>query len=891
MKKHLKQLFDLVMEQPESQREKVIDESEFDEEIKQQVKRMLKIRVDEVELTGTIIDSVQLGLDINPIEPGMKINSYILDKPLGQGGQGEVWLAHRGKGDFSHKVAIKFLKPVHNDKELQRFQNERELLAQLKHNNIAQLLGGGELLLNSSKPRPYMILELIEGLPLIQYCQQNNFSLKQYLGFFMQICDAISYAHSHRVIHRDIKPANIFVTHDGIVKLLDFGIAKNLQTHQDTQTVPMMTLAYSSPEQVSGKPVSTTTDVYLLGLLLYEMLTGKRAQASDTEVPSEVIHEITLKTPVIPSHTEKLSHLKRNYSNRHLKGDLDNIIMMALRKEPERRYPTVSALAADIQNFLAGRAVIATGDSHLYKIKKLIGRNPVLTGMSFILMCFLVILPVIQYKNGLQIQHQRDLEKAARIDEERTSDFLFNILESASPIKSEGEAVLLSDVLQSAQRQLQFGVENQPKLRSKLQVKLAQIESSLGHIDNAIDYYKKALETYIETKNENKQLNILAQIAVEYTNKGDPQQATLYRKQAENLSKKISDPLTLGWYHSRMATIDLFENKYDKVRDTLPEVIETLEKQGVHDNNLLGRLHNDLAVSYQKTGSEVALFHINQALKYAQNQYGTMHPKFLTRQTNKAYILIKLNQEKEAEELLLEVKDKAEKLFTRLHPEYVFIIGELANLYHNQGRFTETEELYKTALELSEKLKGEHSTSYLFHTNNLGYLYEDEGKYNLAELYYRKSLNIRKTVYKDNLPRIARSQANLARLLAKTGKFGEAQKLLNEAIPVYILNNLANLGNNITQLAIDSGTGSSCDNISNKIKSLIPEVEKLSEKNWRRMSYELWLGEIAFNCNDMQQAKLLLQAAREKSLLIYAKNSDGQIIVQSKTQALLHNIE
>lgn len=664
MKKHLKQLFDLAMEQPEGERERVIDNSNFSEKTKQQVKRMLQINVDEVELTGTIIDSVQIGLDISPITPGMKIYSYVLDKPLGQGGQGEVWLAHRHRGDFTHRVAIKFLKPVHDNKDLQRFQNERELLAQLQHSNIAQLLGGGELLLNSNEPRPYMILELVEGLPLIQYCQNNDFTLHQYLNFFLQICDAISYAHSNRVIHRDIKPANIIVTEDGVVKLLDFGIAKNLQSSEtNTQTTPMLTLAYSSPEQVSGKPVSTTTDVYLLGLLLYEMLTGERAQASTTEIPSEVIHEITLKAPTPPSHVKSLISLKRNYSSRHLKGDLDNIIMMALRKEPERRYPTVSAFADDIRNFQQGKPVAATGDSHLYKVKKLIHRNPVISAMSLILLSCLIILPIVLYKSRLQVQQQRDLEIAARIDEERTSDFLFNILESASPLKSKGEAILLSDVLKSAQRQLQFGVENQSLIKSKLQVKLAQIESSLGHIDNAVNYYKEALNNFIDAKNEQEQLNILGQIAIEYTNKGDPENTALYRKQAETLSKKISNPLTLGWYQSRMATIDLFENKYDKVRDTLPEVIETLEKQGVNDNNLLGRLHNDLAVSYQKTGSEVALFHINQALKYAENQYGTMHPKFLTRQTNKAYILIKLNQEKEAEELLLNVKGKAEKLF------------------------------------------------------------------------------------------------------------------------------------------------------------------------------------------------------------------------------------
>ncbi|MCF6318665.1 MAG: serine/threonine-protein kinase [Proteobacteria bacterium] len=894
----LKKLFDLCYQKNSTQQQEIINQSGYSDEIKNKVRKLLAIDVNNIELTSNIVENVQLSLEINPVFTGMKIDSYVLLSPLGHGGQGEVWLAQRDSGDFNHQVAIKFLKPVYNEKELRRFENERELLAQLKHTNIAQLLGGGQLEDN----RPYMILELVEGLPLIEYGQNKHFSLKDYLQSFLQICDAISYAHSHLVIHRDIKPANIIVTDAGVVKLLDFGIAKSITDEKvNTQTVPIMTLAYSSPEQVTGAAISTATDIYTLGLLLYEMLTGQRAQAVHTDVPVELIHEITDKTPVFPSQVELLISLNRNYSNRHLKGDLDNLIMMAVRKEPERRYPTVAAMAEDVKNFLTGKPLLATGDSSWYKIKKMLTRNPAIAVLSFSTLSFLIALPIILYSSQIQIKKQRDLEVIARQEAEnqtllakRTTDFLYNILESASPLASKGQPVNLDDVLQAAERQLANGLENQGELKANLFMKLANIQHNLGDNTKAIDYYQQVLELYSDSDNDNKnkqqQLKVLGQLALMYFFQGDTQQSLEYSEKATQLSHKITSPFALGWHTARMATLQNYLQKQSESRQSILQTISDLSDNNITDAELLGRLYNELGMAYVNFDNNKSLEYFSQALSYTESLHGKMYPKYQNRLLNKATTLVRLERYEEAEAILIQARHDAKSLFTEMHPHYSKVIAELGILYHDKGQFNKAEKVYLQAKNISEKINGKTSIHYVMQTNNLGYLYEDIGKYELAEKYYNESLQIRQTNYANDSYRIASSMSNLARLLTKMGNTQKAQSYLDQVIPVYILNNKSNLSNNIVQLAITSFDKSTCSTTQEPINKLITEVNKLSEKSWRRMYYELWLGQIAFSCEHNDLAQTLINAAQQKSLTIYKQDSVGQQRIHQLTQDVLDKL-
>ncbi len=441
--KQVKDLFDLCADADFQQQKSILANSAVSGKVKQMVTSLLNFQDDEnSHLTGTIKKSIDLSLGEETLKAGAIIDQYKLVKPIGAGGQGEVWLAQRNDGEFTHQVAIKFIKISHNQKELSRFQTERELLASLRHANIAQLIGGGTYQNN----RLYMILEWVDGLSIIDYARKDLTTIKDYLLCFSQLCEAVSFAHSNGIIHRDIKPSNIIVTTDGTVKLLDFGIAKSMETEvTNTKSEMMMTFAYSSPEQINGQPVSTATDIYALGLILYELLTCKQAQDHTTESPADMIRSITDITPALPSRVDPDTGL--NFVPKQLQGDLDNLVMMAIRKEPVRRYATVKELVADIQNYLSSKPLVASGDSLSYKFIKLIKRNRAASVFATIVLGFLLALPIYMYQTNLEIKNQRDIAK-------ETSDFLINILKGASPLGVNGKETKLSDVLAQGERQI-----------------------------------------------------------------------------------------------------------------------------------------------------------------------------------------------------------------------------------------------------------------------------------------------------------------------------------------------------------------------------------------------------------------------------------------------------
>src|SRR6185295_16850971 len=316
---------------------------------------------------------------------GRRLGSYRIEREIGRGGMGAVYEASRADNEFNKRAAIKLVKRgMDTDFVLRRFRKERQILAALDHPHIAGLLDGG----TTEDGLPYFVMEYIEGQPLYSYCDTNQLTITERLKLFRSICDAVHYAHQKQVVHRDIKPSNVLVTSEGIPKLLDFGIAKLLNpdlaadiTHDPTATaMRLMTPEYASPEQVQGAPTNPTTDVYSLGVLLYELLTGHRPYRLVNRAPHEIARVICEESPAPPSiiitraedmlpnsfSRDEATTLKQVYATRSttletlrrtLSGDLDSIVMQALRKEPEWRYQTAADLRDDITRFLEGRPV------------------------------------------------------------------------------------------------------------------------------------------------------------------------------------------------------------------------------------------------------------------------------------------------------------------------------------------------------------------------------------------------------------------------------------------------------------------------------------------------------------------------------------------------------
>jgi eukaryotic-like serine/threonine-protein kinase len=364
-------VFDAVIDLPSGEQTAFLDRvCGDDEQLRQEVLDLLRayqhsdfLDSPAVQIAAPILDAASAIAGPAPD----RIGPFRVVREIGRGGMGRVFLGERADGEFEQRVALKLIQ--HGAPGVvRRFVEERRILAMLEHPAIARLVDGGI----TTGGLPYFAMELVEGEPIDRYCEVNALTLDRRLDLFAAVCDAVSYAHQHLIIHRDLKPSNILVRGDGQVKLLDFGIAKLLgaQVEDSTRTeARVMTPEFAAPEQVRGGPISTATDVYSLGVLLYVLLTGERPYEVRGKSPAEIERVVCDEPPTRPSSKAP------EPSRRRLRGDLDLIVMTALQKQPERRYQSPAALAQDLQRFRQGRAILARPDSARYRLGKFLSRN------------------------------------------------------------------------------------------------------------------------------------------------------------------------------------------------------------------------------------------------------------------------------------------------------------------------------------------------------------------------------------------------------------------------------------------------------------------------------------------------------------------------------------
>lgn len=420
--------------------------------------------------------------------PGRQVGPYRLEHLLGEGGMGQVWLASRADGLYQRRVALKLLRPGLADTNLRlRFTRERQILARLAHPHIARLLDAGI----SADGLPYLALEYIDGVPITDYCNEHDTPLATRLQMFEQICAAVSHAHANLIVHRDLKPSNILVTPAGEVRLLDFGIAKLLDSDnapERTRTgTRAFTLHYAAPEQIRGEPVTTMTDVYSLGVVLYELLVDakpyrpeRRSDAAWEEAilrhdPMRPSQAILQPTGEPPQGGHDPAALRRRA--RTLAGDLDNIVLKTLSKQPEHRYPSVEALAQDLLRYAAGRPVRARAQSWNYRLRKFTGRHrwPLATG-ALTTGVLAVALVTVAW------QAQQAVTEAARAQAIQT--FMIGVLESTGGSR-EGDTVdlraLLATLVERGEREL----ARQPGALAEVLGVAARLHIGLGEPDKA----------------------------------------------------------------------------------------------------------------------------------------------------------------------------------------------------------------------------------------------------------------------------------------------------------------------------------------------------------------------------------------------------------------------
>jgi serine/threonine-protein kinase len=648
---------------------------------------------------------------------GATISNYFIHRRLGQGGMGAVYLASRKDGVHEQKVALKVLQNHYQPSMLQRFHQERRILAQLEHPGIARLLDGGDL----SNGHPFYVMEYVEGVAIDEYCRYNGLDVSQILGLFMDVCHAVHYAHQNLIVHRDIKPGNILVTNKGQIKLLDFGIAKLLTTDNPESVSDatvmqqsMVTPSYASPEQVMLKPAGTSSDIYSLGVLLYRLLTEQLPYQLEDEAPHTLTHAICTQEPKAPS---EIAGGKR----RLLKGDLDNIVLMALRKEASRRYASAEAFAEDIGNYLNDYPVNATPDNLSYQIRKFVRRNMVGVLAAGIVSLLILGFAVHIYLQNDKIRLQAELTETERDaalkaqalaeQEKATAEaavrFMQEMFTSVDPGKTKGKEVTAREILENASIKLRKeGVlKDQP-----------QVKSTLHHT-----------------------------LGLTYMQLGDYPLAELHQKSALKLRREV-----LG--------------------DDDPETLRAM--------NLLGILYfrQGRLRETEKLWTE--------ALQTRRRVLGAEAHRTLSSMSNLAILYIRMNKSALAEDMLQRTLEIERRVLGKTHPETLTTQNNLAGFLNERGRYRASEELHRATLQARMESLGADHPDTLQSEYNIGLLLMDQNRYQQAVDQFRKTLADRQKVLGATHPKTVRTRLMMAQALEKTGAYSEAKSHFEQSLEV-----------------------------------------------------------------------------------------------------------
>ncbi|HRP91651.1 MAG TPA: serine/threonine-protein kinase [Ignavibacteriaceae bacterium] len=754
---------------------------------------------------------------IVPLEPvsdnsnlfiGKTFGKYKIDKLIARGGMGLVYLGVRDD-EVKQQAAVKIINPgVASDVVIKRFQTERQTLANLNHPNISRLLDGGI----TDDGIQFLIMEFIDGILIDEYCDKNNLNTKERLKLFLKVASVVEFAHQNLVVHRDLKPTNILITQDGEPKLLDFGIAKILSPEGGIiETVTHgggwnLTPEFASPEQIKGEAITTASDVYSLGIILYNLLTGHspykiksvfhsdiRQIITQTEPtkPSEIIYQaiekesVEKKIKIAPESISKTREASIDKLHKKLIGDIDNIILMAIRKEKERRYSSVDNFADDIKRYLDDKPVKAHQDSFLYRTKKFAARNKALVIPGIII--FLVInLGVAGFLwQGYVAAKERDIAKSEAEKSNRIKSFLLNMISAPDPIKK-GSEVKVIDVIQDASSKLSFELSNQPQIEAEIRTMLGNTYQSLGIYDSAKTellkadiiirnlYGDKSKETAISTKS----------LGLIYHYEGDFEKAETYYKNSLDMLKSIETKpsferaIVLDTYGTLMTDI----GDYKKAEQLTEEALRIAESIKGSDDAEVAQIKNNLATSYNYLGKlDAADSLYKESLRVFRKLYGNFSIRVSSSLNNLAFIYIFKKDHSNALPLLMESLNIKKKILGVDHPDLINAYSNVGSTHFNIGDYDKAEEFMKASIEVGLKNYDEDninlSRSYIWYGRTL----ESNNKIDKAIYYLRKAFNIRKKEFGDENNLTLNTQTLYGQSLLNAGKFVEAEKQLVES--------------------------------------------------------------------------------------------------------------
>ena len=749
-------LFDAALDRPPEKRETFLKEACGDDpDLLDEVRSLLAADANAHPLLDSLaLDAIALPDDLLPtgILPadGERVGPYRIVEPLGHGGMGAVFLAERADGGFNQQVALKLIRGgMASERIVRRFESERQILARLQHPNIARLLDGGL----SADGQPYFAMEYVDGVPLDRYCDRHDGPVEERIRLVRDTCTAVQYAHRRLIVHRDLKPSNLLVTTDSEpdpgaaqVKLLDFGIAKMLSDDDPgagdgalTRTGrAVMTPAYAAPEQVQHEPVTTATDVYALGVVLYELLAGRRPFDLTDRSPAEIERIVSTETPDPPSAVAPPDR------RRVLRGDLDTICLKALRKEPERRYASAGQLAEDLQRFLDGRPVTARPDTAGYRIGKFLGRHRASVAVAAVVVCLIVGL--VGFYTA-QLAEERDRARLEAATATQVSDFLQDLFAVADPGRSGGEDLSARTVLDQGAARIERDLAGQPRVQARMMQVMGEVYQSLGAFDAAAPLLERSLSLR-RTGSDAAPGDVAAglhSLAVFRQETGDYVAADSLYRAALALQRDAPDP-------------------------DAPAVAATLHDWGT----LLHREGN-----YDRADS---LF--QQALTLRTDHFGAEDPRTASTLNEQATLRFDQGDRAGAEPLYRRVLRLRQQAFDGDHPDVAMSLNNLAMVLRHQGRFDEARTHYEEALAMRRRLyDGPHPD--VAHTlNHIARLYADQGDPAAAEPYAREALDMRISLFGEQHVEVTASMGNLAGILGGQGRHDEQAAYYRRALEI-----------------------------------------------------------------------------------------------------------
>ena len=738
---------------------------------------------------------------------GTEIGPYRVLRFLGHGGMGDVFLAVREE-PFRHHVALKIIRRGMDTEEVtRRFEMERQILASLSHTNIARLYDGGV----TAEGLPYFAMEYVDGIPATTWCDNRQMNLNDRLRMFQYVCRAVHHAHQNLIIHRDLKPSNILVTADGAPKLLDFGIAKLLNPNLGPVDAPVtrteiraMTPEYASPEQVRGESLTTASDIYSLGMILYELLTGHRPYRFVRRTSEEILSVICEQEPerpsivvtqkekvqkgegetfeILPEDVGKNRGLSPERLGKRLRGDLDNIVLMSLRKEPERRYTSAEQLANDIEKYLAGVPVIAHKDSRGYRIQKYVRRHRVQTISVAIIFCVLVVSAVITIYQANQVAHQRDRAQLEASRAESVTDFLISLFRAADPSFAPTDTLTVRELLDNGAKRVETELADQPEIQATIYDVIGTAYSNIGRYDLAESLFERGLTQQRALGEEGERL-ATALYSLGYTDEmlaKYAESAQLFReflKVRERISGKVNPSYVSGLFHlgsvlhlsgngkEANALYDEWEGLYDqlenKERSELAEITFGMAR-----------------VCFARKQYAKAERYLHEVLHISVRTYGEKHPNVASATMMLASVQVAAGKNDDAEETAWKTLTLLQELYPDGHQEIASVMGVLAEIFEQQKKFEKAEEYFKQSIELWDQLMGLDFPNASLSRAELGRFYYNRKQYAEAEKWYQQAHRGFVNLFgEENLMTIS-LRKSLVQVIIARGKTAEARAIL-----------------------------------------------------------------------------------------------------------------